>query len=134
MIMDSLKNKNITFWLKWSIGIILFFTISIFAYFNMSGIFNGVKVSASISPSANTSVSQIEGKAKNASVLTLNGREIKIDKSGNFHENLALPRGYSLITIEAQDAVGRKNKKIIPVYSKDSTSFALANSGSSITN
>lgn len=53
----------------------------------------------------------ITGNAKNAKMLTLNGREISISREGDFYETIALLPGYNIITIEAQDKFGNIDKK-----------------------
>ena len=45
----------------------------------------------------------IAGVAKNSKALYLNGREIYIDKDGNFKESLILNPGYNIIEIRAFD-------------------------------
>lgn len=46
---------------------------------------------------------KISGNAKNAISLTLDGREISIDKQGNFSETIALLSGYNIVSIKARD-------------------------------
>ena len=53
----------------------------------------------------------IVGKAENITSLSLNGRPIFIDESGNFREELLLQKGYTILTIGAEDRFGRKTKK-----------------------
>ena len=57
------------------------------------------------------SVINVNGNAKNAVNLILNGREISIDKNGNFNESIALFSGYNIISIEAKDKFGNSDKK-----------------------
>src|SRR3989344_6725596 len=62
------------------------------------------------------SVIKITGNAKNAIVLTLNGREITINVDGDFNETIALLPGYNIINITAKDKFGyvdEKNYKLI---------------------
>ncbi|MFH1200828.1 MAG: hypothetical protein V1484_00660 [bacterium] len=59
---------------------------------------------------------KLTGIAKNAINLTLNGREISVDQSGNFSETIALLSGYNIIDIKAKDKFGyvdEKNYKLI---------------------
>ena len=63
-----------------------------------------------------TSIEKIIGNAKNATNLTLNGREISVDQEGNFNETIALLPGYNIINITAKDKFGyvdKKNYKLI---------------------
>lgn len=66
-------------------------------------IINGEKITAS--------VINVNGNAKNAVNLILNGREISIDKKGNFNESIALFSGYNIISIEAKDKFGNSDEK-----------------------
>ncbi len=51
----------------------------------------------------------ISGQAKNANFISLNDREITIDKEGNFKEDIALLSGYNLLKIEAKDKFGNQD-------------------------
>lgn len=65
-------------------------------------------------PEAN--IIKLTGNAKNAVNLTLNGREISVDKQGNFSETIALLSGYNIISIKAKDKfeyVDEKNYQIM---------------------
>lgn len=71
-------------------------------------ILDGIKVT--------DSVLKVTGNAKNATNLSLNGREISIDLLGNFEETVALLPGYNIISIVAKDKFGyidEKNYKLI---------------------
>ena len=61
------------------------------------------------------------GKAKNATYISLNGREIFIDKDGNFTENIALLPGLSVITLSAEDKFGHVDEKKLEVMYQEST-------------
>ena len=56
-------------------------------------------------------VLEMTGNAKNAKILILDGREIAIDQSGNFKENIALLLGYNIINLKAEDKFGHKDEK-----------------------
>lgn len=61
----------------------------------------------------------LEGYAKNISFITLNNRQIYVDKDGAFKEKLLLTNGYNLWKIEAKDKFGRVvSKKIELVFNK----------------
>lgn len=53
----------------------------------------------------------ISGNARNAVKITLNGREISVDKEGEWHETIALLSGYNLIEIHAEDKFGKEDEK-----------------------
>lgn len=87
----------------------VFFTfIILFSFFRSFDLIFGVKIKeVSIEEINGTKVVDnivnVKGRAKNATSLKLNGREISIDKAGYFNETIALLSGYNIITIEAQD-------------------------------
>lgn len=59
---------------------------------------------------------KITGNAKRAVYLSLNGREISIDKDGNFTETIALLSGYNIVELVARDKFGNvdtENYKLI---------------------
>ncbi len=123
-----IQNKNMAFWVRTSVCVILFSIICVFSYQNMKEILHGVQVSAQLNTSTTTSVSKISGVAKNATYLSLNGREIFIDKNGAFTEDVALPDGYSVVTLTARDAFGTKRDKTLEVYTTNSKSVAVGQS------
>ncbi len=59
----------------------------------------------------------VKGSARNIAFLSLNGRRIFTDQAGNVSEQLLLPSGYSIMTIEATDRFGhRATKQLELVY------------------
>ena len=101
-------------------GLSLFFILIIgYAFFVSKDLIFGVKIKNVNLADGTTfieSVIKITGNAKNAVILTLNGREISIDQTGNFNETIALLAGYNIVNIRAQDKFGyvdEKNYKLI---------------------
>lgn len=101
-------------------GLVVFFLlIAIYAFWGSHNLIYGVKIKdVNIVDGAKVteSVMKITGNAKNATVLTLNGREISINKEGDFSETFALLKGYNIINITAKDKFGyvdEKNYKLI---------------------
>ena len=91
-----------------------FLFIIVFAFFNSINLLFGVKiknVNIIDGSKATSSLLDITGNAKNAVNLTLNGREISIDKQGNFNETIALSVGYNIVTIRARDKFGNVDEK-----------------------
>ena len=124
--MKELKNKNIKWWLGLVSGALLFSVIAVFAYMKMSFLFNGVQLEAKIERTDSSPVAMIKGKAQNATYISLNGREINIDKNGNFSEPIVLIPGLSVITIDTQDKFGKdKEKKFQVVYNESAQSVAF---------
>lgn len=95
--------------------LIAFFTfIVIFSFFNAKNLIFGVKiknVNITNNQKVINNILKVNGIAKNAKILSLNGREISIDQKGNFEETLALLSGYNLIKIEAEDKFGNVDEK-----------------------
>ncbi|MEI6580854.1 MAG: hypothetical protein WCO07_01635 [bacterium] len=93
---------------------VFFLFIIIFAFINSMDLVFGVKiknVNIVDGSKVTNSIIDITGVAKNAVNLTLNGREISIDKAGNFNETIALSSGYNIITIKARDKFGNSDEK-----------------------
>lgn len=104
----------------------LFIFIGIFAFMKMSFVLRGVQIIAQVNKNNDSSIVEIQGNAKNATHLKLNGREIFIEKDGTFKESVALLPGLSVIGIEASDKFGKtKEKKFEIVYEGSAPSVAL---------
>jgi len=128
MEMRIIKNQN----MKWWIGVVactlLFLTILIFSYIKMGFIFKGVKIVANLQQQTDSPLTTISGQAAKATVLTLNGREIFIDKQGNFSESIAMLPGYSVVTLMAKDKFGKSaEKKFEIVKEANAKTFAFKN-------
>jgi hypothetical protein len=93
---------------------LLFIFIVVYAFFRSSDLIFGVKIKevtmgglpAEASIKFTESVIKVSGNAKNATNVSLNGREISIDQTGNFSEDIALLVGYNIVNIEAKDKFG----------------------------
>lgn len=53
---------------------------------------------------------ELEGSVENIVKLTLNGREINTDEQGNFKEDVFLEKGYTVLTLYAEDRFGRSTR------------------------
>ena len=105
-----------TLWSKLKIIIIFvfFILIIIYALFVSKDLIFGVKiknVNLVDGATMTESVVKINGNAKNAIKLILDGREISVDQAGNFNETIALLPGYNIINIRAQDKFGYVDEK-----------------------
>ena len=104
---------------------IFFILIAIYAFWGSHSLIFGVKikdVNIVDGEKINQSVVEVMGNAKNATNLTLNGREISINAIGDFRETIALQTGYNIINITAKDKfeyVDEKNYKLIYEYAND---------------
>jgi hypothetical protein len=109
--MKNIRNKN----MKWWVGIIscfsLFLIIGIFSYGKMIFVFKSIQIEATISQKTDSSLIDIKGFAPKAVNLSLNGREIFINKEGQFSESMAILPGFSIITIKAVDKFGKVSEK-----------------------
>ena len=54
---------------------------------------------------------KISGSAKNAVLLSIDDREIFIDKEAKFEEKVLLLPGYNILTVKAEDKFGKKIQK-----------------------
>ena len=97
---------------------ILFLFIIIYTFFNTRELIFGVKIKnvnlerGKIEETRNEeNIVKITGNAKNAKILTLNGREISIDQKGNFNETIVLLVGYNTIDLKAEGKFGDKDEK-----------------------
>ena len=124
--MKEIKCKRIKWWIGTISCIMLFVFIGVFAFAKMHFILKGVQIQANIEKN-NSSIAEIKGNAKNATYLSLNGREIFIDKEGSFNEKVALLPGYSVLTLDAEDKFGNHAEKKFEVVYKENNQVALIN-------
>ena len=61
----------------------------------------------------------LTGKANHARTLSVNGRPILIDPSGNFNDELILAPGMNKIQILAEDVRGKQHSKELIVMGKE---------------
>lgn len=57
----------------------------------------------------------VTGTAQNAVRVVMNGRPVTLDLTGNFVEHITTPRGYTVISIEAENRFGRRVTQTIDV-------------------
>jgi len=106
----------------------LFAVIIVFGYEKMSFVWKGVEINAEIEEMGNSPLATIKGVASKATYLTLNGREIFIDKEGNFSESIVVLPGFSVITLNARDKFGKTAlKKFEIVREGNAPAIALLN-------
>ncbi len=104
----------------------LFSIIMVFSYEKMFFMVMGVKIEANIEQNNDSPLAQISGTADKAIFLSLNGREIFIDKNGNFSESIAVLPGFSIVTLSAKDKFGKTaEKKFELVKEKDAPAIAF---------
>lgn len=72
---------------------------------------DSVKSGASI----NEGVLTLSGKARKATNLYINDKSTPVTKNGEFEEPIALPSGYNIVTIRAEDKFGKSSSKTIKI-------------------
>ncbi len=98
---------------------IFFIMIILYGVFVSKDFIFGVKIknvsleglSAQSGATVKKNIMKVNGNAKNAINLTLDGREISVDQAGNFNETIALLPGYNIINITAEDKFGYRDEK-----------------------
>lgn len=99
--------RSILLYLFVGAGILLFVVYVLFqARFMLEGPQINLINDASL-PQTKERLVTIEGTARNIVRITLNGRQIYTDASGNFKEALVLENGYTIATLRAEDRYGR---------------------------
>lgn len=68
----------------------------------------------------------LTGQAIHANHLSINGREILVDKEDRFTEELVLSPGYNIITVEAEDKFKKKTGNTYRVFYKEQSVKATA--------
>lgn len=117
-MLTLLRTKGNAKWIWTTVWAGLFVVILVFTAINMHSILKGVSVNGTIvSISPDTHIAKISGEVNNAHMVSINGREIFIDKHGVFNESVALPAGFSVITLSARDSLGKTEEKTIEVVS-----------------
>ena len=118
--MKQIKSKNIKWWIGIGSCMALFLIIGIFAYSKMCFMVKGVEIQAMVEKeSADSKLATITGKAPNAIHLSLNDREIFIDKDGSFSEKVVILPGFSVVTLDAVDKFGHKSEKKFELIQKE---------------
>lgn len=98
---------------------VFFLFILSYGIYTSYGVLFGIKIkniSLVDGATITENTTKITGNAKHAVYLSLNGREISIDKDGNFTETIALLSGYNIVELVARDKFGNvdiKNYKLI---------------------
>jgi hypothetical protein len=127
-MIHSLEKKSIKWWVGCIACIVLFGAIALFAYMKMSFVLRGVKLQANVERNGNSPVVHVKGNAYGATYVTLNGREIYIEKDGSFTEDVVLLPGLSVLKLDTEDKFGNTAlKKFELVYKDGGQSVAIGN-------
>lgn len=102
------------FLIVFSIALLIFYGL-----FNARSIILGPSIDV-YTPKTNSETTEntliIKGKAKNATLISLNQRPISIDKNGLFEEKLLLSPGSNIIEIKVRDRFKNEVSKTLKVY------------------
>jgi hypothetical protein len=125
--MSTVKNKNTKWWVGMMACLLLFLVIGVFGYNKMIFVFRGIDIQASLEQKEiGTNIFEIKGLVPTASYVSLNGREIFINKEGQFSESIAILPGFSVITINTRDKFGKiKEKKFEIVREEGKPAVAM---------
>lgn len=105
-------------------GVILFSAIFLlfFGYLKTKNVFEGPSITIETPKNGETvssSLTTIEGIARNVAFLSLNDRQIYLDQNGRLEEKLLLAEGYNILTLKARDKFGKMTENRIElVYKK----------------
>jgi len=97
---------------------ITFFVIALLGYaiFEARYLILGPKITT-ISPSqgfmSDIAPFFVEGRAQNIVRISLNDRPIFVDEEGHFKEKLLLQKGYTIMTLRAEDRFGRSTEEFL---------------------
>lgn len=67
----------------------------------------------------------IQGNAKNAQQVHINGRQVAIDQEGNFSDGVILSPGYNIVTITQKDRFGNEKEKIVHLVAETTTNESV---------
>jgi len=121
-ILERTRKKNLKKVIKFIVTFGFFFFIAIYATINTRLISKGIKLSVNGIENGKIYTEgtlQIGGNAKRAKHVLVNGREINIDKTGEFTDFLVLLPGYNIITISAEDKFGKITKKTFDIIREE---------------
>ncbi len=68
--------------------------------------------------SIDATTTHIIGRVERANIITLNGRAVTIDESGNFNETIVIFPGTNILRLEAKDQFGRTVEETVRVWRK----------------
>jgi hypothetical protein len=105
----------------------LFAFIGIYAIFQTKALAKGVDlVIAGITDGEVVGDETIElsGQAIHANFISINGREIVVDKEDKFSEELILSPGLNIITIEAEDKFDKRTSNAYRIFYKETDNVA----------
>ncbi|MBX4215742.1 hypothetical protein KW797_02245 [Candidatus Parcubacteria bacterium] len=98
-----------------------------YAYLKTRDLIQGPSITVS-TPKDGESVARaritIAGTTKNLSRLDVNGRQIPVDQEGGFSEELVVPEGYTILSVEGTDRFGKKKEVVLRLWRGSATTTA----------
>lgn len=94
----------------------------IYGIFRLYPVFSGPKIiinSPKVGEKVDGPTIKITGIILRAVETKIQGNNIKIDKNGNFSENVIISYPYTTVVIEAKDKYNKKEVKTLQIYPKD---------------
>lgn len=118
---NSINSVNKVF--RLSFFCVFGFVIIVYGIFRIIPIVQGVNIQTNpiLSSISENNIITIKGTAKNAKILSVNGREILIEKNGSFIDDVVLSDGINKITLVAEDIRGKIHTKEIIMTGKKVT-------------
>lgn len=108
---------------KFSLVSLLALGILVYAYYRSKDAIWGITIASSVEDGAvlDSHLLTLTGNAPHTALFTVNGREILLEKNGDFTDTLLLQDGYTILTMEAKDRFGRIKTKTVRLYTKPET-------------
>jgi Glucodextranase, domain B len=107
--------------LRWILGFLVIAAVVGYSGFAAERVFKGPAITITSPQNGLTldnALVQVTGRVERAASLTLNGRLIAVDTSGQFAEELLLAYGYNILELVAIDRSGKTIKKTIELFYK----------------
>lgn len=98
-----------------TVSIVLLLIVVVgYGFFRSYDLIHGITLTVSGIPEdgiAHDPYLPLSGKAKNAVLLSLDGRPITVSKAGDWQDAIILSKGYNVISILARDKFGKETKQ-----------------------
>jgi cytoskeletal protein RodZ len=107
--MRTIQSLSFSTWIRFFGIVVLIGTIAWYVQFQARNILEGptIDLTDEYVPVQHERHVDLTGNARNIVKLTLNGREIQTNESGEFTQTLVLTNGYTIMELTAQDRFGR---------------------------
>lgn len=116
-MIKKLENKHI----KIALVLLVFLSLGGYGYYQSRGYIRGPQLfiqSPTDGETITAQLTEIRGQTKNISKIDLNDRQIFVDESGHFVEQLLLHVGYNIIKVSVEDRYGRNVSQSLEIVFK----------------